>query len=152
MRKSILPFVAVATLAAGAALAAEQKSRAEQVIEYRESVYTVIGWNIGPLAAAVQGKAPYDKDAFAKQAARIATMAAMLPEGFEKGSYVAGKTEAKPEIWSNKAEFDELLNDLITKSAAFAEVSKTGDLAKIRPAFGELTQTCKACHDKFRQK
>ena len=39
---------------------------------------------------------------------------------------------------------------LAAKSADLADVAKSGDLAKIKPAFKELTQVCKSCHDKFR--
>jgi cytochrome c556 len=76
----------------------------------------------------------------------------MLPEGFPAGSYVKDKTAAKPAIWENRAEFDALLTKLANKSAALAEVAKGGDLAAIKPAFSELTQVCKSCHDKFREK
>lgn len=149
MRKLILPFAAIAALGATAAVA-QQPTKAEQAIKYRTSVYQVILWNLGPMGAAVQGKAPYDKDAFAKQAARVATMAPMLAEGYPKESFVAGKTRAKQEIWANWGDFQKLMQNFETKSASFAEVAKSGDLAKIRPAFGEMTQTCKACHDKYR--
>lgn len=139
-----------AALLSAPALAAPP-SEAEQAIEYRMAVYQVIGWNFGPLKGAVTGKIPYDKDAFALHAQRIAMMAPMLPEGFPKGSYVAGKTEAKPLIWEKRAEFDELLKKLATESANLADIAKTGDLAKIKPAFAELGKVCKTCHEKFRK-
>ena len=102
------------------------------------------------MGEAVDGKIPYDKDAFATHAARVAALTPMLPEGFPEGSALAGKSAAKPEIWKNRAEFDELMKKLAAKSAALAEVAKGGDLAKIKPAFTDLTQVCKSCHDKFR--
>jgi cytochrome c556 len=126
------------------------KPTAEQAIRYRHSVYQVILWNVRPMGDALDGKIPYDKDAFAIQAARVAALTPMLPEGFPERSYIAGKTAAKPEIWKNRAEFDELMTKLATKSAALAEVAKSGDLAKAKPAFNELTQACKSCHDKFK--
>jgi cytochrome c556 len=151
-----MPFVrpgliVLAVLVAGAAAAAPQ-SMAEQAIHYRHSVYHVIAWNIHKMADAVEGKVPYDKDAFALQAARVAVLAPMLPEGFPQGSYVKGKTDAKPEIWSKRAEFDELMKKLATQSAALADLAKGGDLATVKPAFKELTQVCKSCHDKFKTK
>jgi cytochrome c556 len=141
--------VAVAgSLAVAGTAVAQQKP--EQLIKYRQSVYQVLVWNFGPMGAAVQGKIPYDKDAFAKQAARVATMAPMAAEGFAVES-VAANSHAKPEIWANKAEFDRLMQSMVTKTAALAETAKSGDLAKIKPAFGEAAQSCKACHDKFKK-
>ena len=146
--------VALATLvllaASGSGLAHEQ-SPAERAIEYRQSVYHVIAWNLAPMGAVMKGKAPYDKDAFALAASRIATLAPMLPEGFPAGSYVAGKTDAKPELWQDPTEFARLMKNLATRSAALAEIARSGDLEKIRPAFEDLTKACKACHEKFRK-
>jgi cytochrome c556 len=144
--------IALATLLAVAAAAAHSAppSKAEQAIDYRHSVYHVISWNVHKMGDAVDGKVPYDKDAFALQAARVAMLAPMLPEGFPQGSYLKGKTEAKPDIWTNRAEFDELMKKLAAKSAALADVAKGGDLAAVKPAFGELTRVCKSCHDKFK--
>lgn len=139
-----------ALLLSAPALAAPP-SDAERAIEYRMAVYQVIGWNFGPLKGAVSGKTAYDKDSFTLHAQRIATMAPMLPEGFPAGSYLAGKTDAKPLIWEKRAEFDELLKKLATESANLAEVSKTGDMAKIKPAFAELGKVCKTCHEKFKK-
>ncbi len=145
-------FALATLLAASVTASAAPQSPAERAIHYRHSVYHVIEWNVALMANAIEGKAPYDKDAFAMQAARVAVLAPMLPEGFPDGSYVKGKTDAKPEIWQHRAEFDELMKRLATKSAALADVAKAGDLAKAKPAFNELTQACKSCHDKFKKK
>lgn len=144
--------LAVAGLVGFAATAvAQQPSRAEQSIKYRTGLYQAVYWNFGPMGAAVQGKAPYDKDAFAKQAARVAMLSPMLAEGFAVESPNDSKPKgAKASIWTNKAEFDKLMQDFVTKSATLADVAKGGDLAKIKPAFGDVGQACKACHDKFR--
>lgn len=145
-------LAASALLLAGSGALAAPPTKAEQAIDYRMAVYTVIAWNVGQMAAAVQGKVPYDKDAFAMRATRVAALAPMLPEGFPPGSYVKGKTEAKAAIWEHRAEFDALLTKLANKSAALAEVAKGGDLGAIKPAFSDLTQVCKSCHDKFKEK
>ena len=143
--------ITVLALLLTAAASGEPPSKAEKAIEYRHSVYHVIAWNFVPMAAAATGKIPYDKDAFLTQATRVALLAPMLPEGFPAGSYVAGKTEAKPAIWKERADFDELMHALATKSAALAEVAKSGDIERIKPAFNELAQACKNCHKKFRE-
>ena len=144
--------IALIALAATVTASAAQQSPAERAIHYRHSVYHVIEWNVALMGQAIDGKIPYDKDAFATQAARVAVLAPMLPEGFPAGSYVAGKTDAKPEIWQNRAEFDELLKKLAVKSAALADIAKGGELAAAKPAFSELTKVCKSCHDKFKRK
>ncbi len=148
--KLLAGVVALAGALASAAAFAQQPSRAEQSIKYRQGLYQAIYWNFGPMGGAVQGKLPYDKDAFAKQASRVATLAPMLAEGFAVESAIEGKSKAKPAIWTDKAEFDRLMQDFVTKSATLSDVAKGGDLAKIKPAFGDVGKACKACHDKFK--
>jgi cytochrome c556 len=127
-----------------------QPTRAQQLIKYRQSMYTVMGANFGQLAAMASGKAPYDAKGFATRADRVAFMTTMLPEGFPEDSKTGAPTKAKPEIWANRAEFDQLMRDLQTKAADLARTAKTNDLEKIKPAFGAAGAACKACHDKFK--
>lgn len=44
------------------------------------------------------------------------------------------------------------MEKLQTETAKFAQVSRSGDLAMIKPQFGEVAKTCKACHDNYRSK
>jgi cytochrome c556 len=125
-------------------------SKAEQAIKYRQSVYKVILWNFGPVAAMAQGKIPYDAESFAHHAERVATMAPMLLEGYPDGSDSGAKTRARPEIWQNKAEFTQLMHDMESKTAALADVAKEGNFEKSKAAFGEAASACKACHEKYR--
>jgi cytochrome c556 len=122
----------------------------EQAIKYRQGVYKVILWNFGPLGAVAQGKAQYDPDEFAKRAARVATMAPMLIEGYPPGSDTGAVTRAKPEIWSNMEEFRELMNTMVGRAADLSAAAQTRDEAKAKAAVGDLGKACKACHDKYR--
>jgi cytochrome c556 len=146
--------LAIALLVGLTAALAQEKppSKAEQAIKYRQSVYKVILWNFGPVAAMAQGKIPYDAAEFARRAERVATMAPMLLEGYPEGSAnEAGiKTRARPEIWENKAEFEKLMHDMEEKTAALASVAKASDFDKSKAAFGDAAGACKACHEKFR--
>ena len=147
-------LMAMALLAGLTAALAQEKppSKAEQAIKYRQSVYKVILWNFGPVAAMAQGKIPYDAAEFARRAERVATMAPMLLEGYPEGtaSEPGIKTRARPEIWENKAEFEKLMHDMENKTAALATVAKEGDFDKSKAAFGDAAGACKACHEKFR--
>ena len=147
-------LMAMALLAGLTAALAQEKppSKAEQAIKYRQSVYKVILWNFGPVAAMAQGKIPYDAAEFARRAERVATMAPMLLEGYPEGtaSEPGIKTRARPEIWENKAEFEKLMHDMENKTAALATVAREGDFDKSKAAFGDAAGACKACHEKFR--
>ena len=44
------------------------------------------------------------------------------------------------------------MKKLADRSTTLADVAKSGDLARIKPALNDLTQACKNCHDKFKKK
>ena len=150
-RLRVLGTAAVIAVIATVALAQElPRPSAEQAIKYRQSVYKVILWNFGPMSAAAQDKADYDAKAFEHQAARVATMAPMLIEGYPHGSHTGATTRAKGEIWQNYAEFKQLMTAMVDKASALAEVAKEGNEDKSKAAFRELAAACRACHDKYR--
>ncbi len=134
-----------------AATSAKEPSPGEQAIDYRHSLYDVLAWNWMPLTKMAKGDAPYDKDRFATLANRVAYLSPLLTEAFPNGSYIAKKTDAKPIIWEQRAEFDGLLNKLATRTAALSETAKSGDLSKIRPAVQAVGEACKECHKKFKE-
>lgn len=60
----------------------------------------------------------------------------------------AVKTEAKAEIWSDKAGFDAAAADYVK---AFTAVKASADEASFKAAFPALGGSCKGCHEKYRQ-
>jgi cytochrome c556 len=142
-------FVALA-LASGAAVAQNQPSKGEQALKYRKAVYQAIAWNFGPMGAMSQGKAPYDAAEFAMRAGRVAALTPMLAESYSPETQSVGGSKAKAEIWSNRADFDAKMKDLVDRSATLAAVAKGGDEAKSKAAFFDTANACKACHDKYK--
>jgi cytochrome c556 len=141
--------LALAFAAVGTAQAQGSKE-AEAAIKYRQSVYTVIYNNFGPLGAMASGKAPFDLKTFQRNANRVVFMSAIAPETFPEASKT-GNTKAKPEIWANKAEFDRLMKDFQDKSGALASAAaRAKSVDDVKAAFGATGAACKACHDKFK--
>lgn len=151
MRKAAL----IATAAAVAALLAggvSAQAKPEDSIAYRQGVYKIIGWNIGPMAAMMKGEKPYDKDTFAKHAANIAAVAPMALEGFGPGTDKGAPTKAKAEIWSKMDDFKSKMAKMNEEATKLAAVAKTGTQDDIKKQFGAMGGSCKACHDDYRNK
>ena len=140
-----------ALAATGIAATAFAQKKPDEVIQYRRSAMTMIGWNFAPLSAMVKGKTAFDAKEFATHADRIAGLAPQVLEGFAKGSDKGAETDAKPDIWTHFDDFQSKLNDLIEQSKALSDVAKTGDEAKMKEQFKKLGGACKACHDKYKQ-
>ena len=86
-----------------------------------------------------------------RHAALIAGYGPQLLGWFPEGSGPeAGRTRAKPEIWSDAETFRQRAQAFRTEAAEFQQAAQTGDVAAIRAAQAELGDTCKNCHDRFR--
>ena len=149
-----LPRLALALLVStglvATASAQTQPTKGEQALKYRKSLYQVIAWNVGPMGAMAQGKAPYDGAEFARRAEAVAYLTPMLNEGYPQESRDVDGTKLKPAMWQNRADFDAKLKDLVERSAALSKVAAGGDEAASKQAFFDMANTCKACHDKYK--
>ncbi|WP_231137419.1 c-type cytochrome [Chromobacterium paludis] len=102
-----------------------------------------------PMGMTVRGRAPYNKAQFEQQAEALKTLAAEPFKHFPAGS-ISDKSRAKPEIWSQPAKFQADRDGFLKSVDNLAEVAKSGDLASIKKAYGQVAQNCKTCHDAFR--
>lgn len=150
MKKTI--SVALAAVALVAALpASAQFAKPEDAIKYRKSALTVLAQHFGHVAGMASGKVAFDAKAAAEDAA-IAEFVGKLPwAGFVAGSD-KGDTRAKPEIWSDKAKFDEAAAKLQRELAKLTVAAKAGNPDGIKSAVNGVGGACKACHDDFRAK
>ncbi|MEY1660902.1 c-type cytochrome [Isoalcanivorax beigongshangi] len=155
--KGFLAGALCALVIGGSTAAFAQGPSAEDQIRYRKAGYSFMAWNLGKIKEqAIDGSVAFDAaqvQAAANAIAGVANsgMGALFGPGTDKnvGSQV---TNVKPELFQNFPDVAVLGNNLSTAATRLAEVAATGDQAQIRTAFGELGQTCKACHDKYRKR
>lgn len=144
LRGAALMFAALTV----ASPAGSKEIKDEDIVEYRQSVMNVIGWNFGPMVAMVKDEAPYAGKAFEEHARRLREMSVMALEGFEKKA-MAGKTDAKEKIWDNWSDFETKMKEMNDQVANLHEVSKKQDIGAIRGMFGDVGKSCKSCHDEY---
>lgn len=150
--KTIASLVLSVIAAVIALPAAAQFQKPGDAIEYRQSAFFVMGQHFGRIGAMVNGKAPFDAGAAQENADVVAVMAKLPFSAFAPGTEKGHDTKAKPEIWSEQAKFKEQAEKMQAETVKLAAAAKTGDLDKIKTAFGNTAQTCKACHDNYRAK
>ena len=146
-----LSIMLAVTALSGTAAAQGQLTPAEKLLKYRKAIYQVIAYNVGPMGAMAQDKAPFNGTEFATRANRVAELAPMLSEAYSPESQGVTGSKMKADAWKNRADFDAKLKDLVDRSAALALVAKGSDAAKTKAAFFDLANACKACHDKYKQ-
>lgn len=144
--KIVLSFTALLTLSS---TVFAQFQNAEKAVEYRESVFTVMGTHFGRIGAVVKGEAPYNKDEVAKNAAIVTMMSSLPWQAFGPGTE-GGK--AKSEIWSDNAKFKAASEKMQLAAVDLNKAAQSGDLESIKKAFAATGASCKNCHDDFRKK
>lgn len=130
---------------AGLVLAAAPALADEGAADYRHHVMEAVGGHMQSAADILRQKVPHQAhltlhvDALA-ELARIANT--LFPEGSQGG-------EALPAIWENPEDFDAKLDAFEAAAASLKSTVDSG--GSIGPAFQELGQACKSCHDDYRE-
>jgi len=139
-------FLSVVGLLGGAAFA--QFAKTEDAIKYRQSVMFLIGQHFSRMGAVVKGEQPYNKDAFAQNAALVDTLyklplEAFLTPGSDKGSHMKAEVLSQKDKFAQRHKATELELDKLDAAA------KGGDFNAIKAQFGAAGASCKACHDAY---
>ena len=121
----------------------------EDAIKYRQNALFLMSQHFGSLGAMANGRAPFNAELAQQNGAVLQTLAALPWQAFGAGTE-GGKS--KPEAWAEKAKFDAHANKFVAEASKLAAAAKTGDVAQLKAAFGPAAQTCKACHDAFRNR
>ena len=129
-----------------------QEMKADRSIKYRQGVLQAIGWHVGVLGGMAKGEIPFNKEQAVRSAGFVNELAAMPWDGFVTVSDTGAPTKAKPEIWKEKAKFDQLAKALQAETPKLLAAANTGDIAQIRTALGPTGKACANCHDDFRNK
>lgn len=77
-------------------------------------------------------------------AAQMKKFATLFPAG--SGREGAPETRAKPEIWTQRADFDAAVNKLVVETTAFADAAKAGNADGMKAAWPKIAEACGGCH------
>ncbi len=148
--KSSLSLSIAACLAAAAPIAANaQFAKAEDAIKYRQSAFALMGAHMNRIGAVTKGEVPFKAEEVKKSAALISTLSTLPWEAFGPGTE-GGKT--KPIAFKEMDKVKGGADKFMKAAADLDAAAKTGDLNQIKKAFGATGQTCKTCHDSYRDK
>ncbi len=158
VRSLSLAFAAALALlvgfAGGLALAprdaAAQAAPSDQaVIEYRQLLMSAVGSNMGAIGGILKNQLVLP-GAIANHAQQMADGAKLIGPAF-KAKVSAGRTDAKPEIWSDWAKFEQAIADYEKAATSLATAAKGSDPAAVGLAVRTLGESCGGCHDTFRK-
>jgi cytochrome c556 len=147
------PLIAAAIAASlTAPFPAYANEATEAAVKARQSLMTLIAYNLGPMALMAQGRMEYDADIAQYAADNLHAVTRhsqerLWPEGSAHGEFE--DTAARPAIWENLEEFSTRYSAL--QDAAATVQGAAGDgLGSLQGALGDLGGACRACHEQFR--
>ena len=129
--------------------AVAQFQKPGDAVKYRQSAFSVMGTHFGRIGAMVQNRVPFDAATLAANAEVVSALSRLPFSAFGEGTDLGG-TKALQVVWSQRAKFDAAADKMQQAAVELNAAAKTGDMAKIRPAFGAAGASCKGCHDDFR--
>ena len=147
MKVQCVCVAAVWALAAGTAQA--QFQRAEDAVKYRQSALSVMGTHFSRLGAMANGRVPFDAAVAQENAAVVLTMSKLPWAGFTPETEKL-TSKAKPAVWREMDKVKAAADRLMASTVALDAAAKTGNLDNLKKAFGETVDSCKACHDAYR--
>jgi cytochrome c556 len=119
---------------------------AENPAHQRHEAMETVQESFKPLRAIAVKEAPFDAAVVKKNATTILEKLKEAHGLFPEGSG-GGDSRAKPEIWTDRAGFDQAMKDAQAAATALAAVT---DEAAYVTAMKTLGGSCKNCHDKYR--
>ena len=148
MLRFVMTLIA-ATLIVSAKIhgAAAQTPPAQIVKERQEAMDQMWPGYYRDIALNVRSEKP-DLSVIAAKAAQaiehLKKVAQLFPPG--TGRDVVPSTRAKPEIWTDHADFVAALTALADATRTIGEDAKKGDVAKVKGDWTEFAKACGACH------
>ena len=152
MKKNLVAAVLAVAIGGLAGIAAAQM-KPDVLVKQRQSAMTLIGKYWGPIAGMASGKvSPYNADVVSRNATYLENLAQMPWDGFHDSTKGEKNTKALPEIWSQKAKFDELAQRLQSETAKLGELARAKNEAGVKQQYAAVGKVCGACHEGFRAK
>lgn len=149
--KSKLALAALALAGSMAASAQENAVAAEptpqQIVAARQAAYHLSGATMGSMKAALDGGAEVRNFTYAARG--VARWARVLPTLFPESTRGVGPTRARPEIWTNRADFNAKAAAYAEAASRLAAAAQSNDRAAFAAQFEATIATCRACHDVY---
>ena len=148
MTRNILALAALAVLSQlTTATEAWSQTPAQFVEQRQELMKSLFPKYYRDMAAVVRGQSS-DMAAVAVKAtqadAELKKAGGLFPPG--TGRDAVPKTRAKPEIWTQRADFEAALNKLIAATDAIGAAAKTGNLDAVKAQWLKVAEACGGCH------
>jgi cytochrome c556 len=148
---SRIAFAAGALALAAALPAHAQFAKPEDAIRYRQGVMFAQNFHLGRIFAMANGRMPFDAKVVQADAAVLDVIDKLPFAAFGPGTDKGANTNAKAEVWTERAKFDAAAQKMQDNVAKLNVAAQSGNIDQIKAAVGAVGQSCKACHDVYQK-
>lgn len=143
--------IATLVLVSGIASAAFAHSGATGIVKQRMDKMGEVASQMKVIARMLNGQVDFDQAILEASAAEIADHASGFEPLFPEGS-VSPPSEARPRIWTRWDDFRDQFATMEVRAGSLADQAALAeDPSDLKNAFVRLGNTCKSCHQDFRQ-
>lgn len=123
------------------------QSDSAALVKERQAAMKKMAHSFGPVLAVVRGEST-NLVAAAEVADLVNQTAKRLPALFPPGSGrdAVPDSRARPEVWSQRAEFEAAAASLAEESAKLAAAARANDIEAFRAQVGPMGRSCGGCH------
>jgi len=146
--------IALITLVASSVLLSACSDRVkdthpQQVVSKRQAIFKKFTKTLEPMGLVARDRQDYVKSEFVASALALQELSSQpWPYFTADGNYPP--TRAKPEVWSQAAEFKQAQDKFLAAVDTLVQVADSADRAAIRSSVEAVQASCKSCHDQFR--
>ena len=145
---ALITLIAVTTLL-GACSDNAKDTHPQQLVSKRQAIFKKFTKALEPMGLVARDRQDYVKAEFMASAQALQELSNQPWALFTAdGNYPP--TRAKPEVWSQAAEFKRAQDDYLTAVDQLVKVSGNADMPAIRASVDAVQKSCKSCHDQFR--
>lgn len=120
-----------------------------QPIKHRQDAFKEVLRSFEPMGTMLRTQR-YEADAFSEYVSRLQARRDMPWDYFVEGSHVP-PSKARPAVWQRSDDFERERDAFLEAVDALVVAAASRDEATIRPAYARVEQSCRSCHDGFRQ-
>ena len=123
---------------------------AEENIAKRQEAMQVVRSSMKILGPMAMGQTEFENSKAKETLADFLTAIEPYKNYFPEKPKDGQKTDASFEIWSNKSDFNEKIDNFVL-AVQTASTNKWKDTAAFKADFMEIGNSCKSCHRKYRR-
>lgn len=148
MRLRLLPAILACTVLGMPAVAWSATAPAD-AIKYRKAVMSAMAAHVSAFMLVNFGKVEH-REHLKAHASALADLGAQARVLFPAGTDV-GDTDALPLIWKEQEQFGKIAAELEASSTKLRDAVAANDKPGTMAAFKALGESCKGCHDRYRE-